>query len=155
MSEPDLMVSDAERDQAVERLRAAAGEGRLATDELEQRISDALGARTRGDLRALLADLPPAALPATAAGMTVSMPEAHERSLMLRRQIAGFVSPNLVVLSVWAATGARGGFWPGWVLLGTGIFFGQFLVRFALGIEHESDHHPRGHHDHDHHRRHR
>ena len=42
----------------VERLRAAAGEGRLATEELEERVSEALAARTHGDLDRLLTDLP-------------------------------------------------------------------------------------------------
>lgn len=39
MSAPDILVSDAEREAAAERLRLAAGEGRLAQDELEERIS--------------------------------------------------------------------------------------------------------------------
>ena len=43
-------------------------------------------------------------------------------------------------LAVWAATGA-GSFWPGWVLLGTGIAFGIFLIRFLLGVEDEHDDH--------------
>jgi hypothetical protein len=33
-----------------------------------------------------------------------------------------------------AETGA-GSFWPGWVLLGTGIAFAAFLIRFVLGVE--------------------
>jgi DUF1707 SHOCT-like domain len=53
-----LRASDADRDAVVDRLREAAGEGRLEPDELEQRLDGALRARTYGDLAELLADLP-------------------------------------------------------------------------------------------------
>ena len=53
-----MRASDADRDAVVDRLREAAGEGRLEPDELEQRVDGALRARTYGDLAQLLADLP-------------------------------------------------------------------------------------------------
>ena len=53
-----LRASDADRDAVIDRLRDAAGEGRLEPYELEQRIDVALRARTYGDLAGLLADLP-------------------------------------------------------------------------------------------------
>lgn len=53
-----LRASDADRDAVVDRLREAAGEGRLEPDELEQRLDGALRARTYADLAELLADLP-------------------------------------------------------------------------------------------------
>ena len=51
-------VGDVEREVAVERLRNAAGEGRLTLDELDGRLEAALVARTFADLDALTADLP-------------------------------------------------------------------------------------------------
>jgi Domain of unknown function (DUF1707) len=57
-SHHSLRASDADRDAVVDRLRDAAGEGRLEPDELEQRVDRALRARTYGDLAELLADLP-------------------------------------------------------------------------------------------------
>jgi Flp pilus assembly protein TadB len=57
-SHHSLRASDADRDAVVDRLREAAGEGRLEADELEQRVDGALRARTYGDLAELLADLP-------------------------------------------------------------------------------------------------
>jgi hypothetical protein len=133
MNEPSLRVSDAERERAVEQLRAAAAEGRLATEELEQRIGGALAARTRGDLTALLSDLP---APVSTAGLIVA---PDDRSMMLRRQLAGFITPNVVCLAVWAATGAHA-FWPKWILLVTGVATITFVVRHALGIEDDHDH---------------
>ena len=56
--DPDLRASQDERDRVVDQLRTHAGEGRLELDELEERIDSALRARTRGELTALLRDLP-------------------------------------------------------------------------------------------------
>ncbi|MGI8622502.1 MAG: DUF1707 SHOCT-like domain-containing protein [Solirubrobacteraceae bacterium] len=51
-------ASDAERERAVEVLRAANAEGRLEVAELEQRLDLVLAARTREELEATAADLP-------------------------------------------------------------------------------------------------
>lgn len=53
-----LRASDAEREAAVRALRTAAEEGRLDTDELEERVAAAYAAKTRGELTALMQDLP-------------------------------------------------------------------------------------------------
>ncbi|HRL48388.1 MAG TPA: DUF1707 domain-containing protein [Propioniciclava sp.] len=54
-----LRIGHAERDAAVAQLRDAAAEGRLTLEELDVRIGVALAARTRDEVRALLADLLP------------------------------------------------------------------------------------------------
>jgi len=58
--EPDAGVraSDAERDQTIERLSAATGDGRLTLEEFSQRMEQASSARTRAELDRLVADLP-------------------------------------------------------------------------------------------------
>jgi len=56
-------ASDAEREHAVEVLRAAAGDGRLTLEELAERVEGALAARTTEALEPLTADLPAAAAP--------------------------------------------------------------------------------------------
>jgi Domain of unknown function (DUF1707) len=53
-----LRASHEDRDQIVEQLRVAGGDGRLDGEELEQRVEAALTARTYGQLAALVADLP-------------------------------------------------------------------------------------------------
>lgn len=56
---PDrTLASDAEREATVARLGDAAGEGRLILDEFSERIGQAYAARTRGELEALVSDLP-------------------------------------------------------------------------------------------------
>ena len=54
----DLRVSHDDRDGVVERLRVAAGDGRLTAEELDERVEAALTARTYGELDRLTTDLP-------------------------------------------------------------------------------------------------
>jgi Domain of unknown function (DUF1707) len=54
----ELRASHADRDQVVELLRVAAGDGRLSAEELDDRLERALTARTYADLAGLTADLP-------------------------------------------------------------------------------------------------
>ena len=76
MAEDDLRASDAEREQLVDTLREHAADGRLTTDELEERSAAAYSATTRGELVALRRDLPerppPAAPPPEVVGERIS-----------------------------------------------------------------------------------
>jgi hypothetical protein len=56
---PDLRASDADREAAVERLRRAGMEGRLDSDELEERIASAYAARWCSELESLTFDVTP------------------------------------------------------------------------------------------------
>jgi len=60
----DLRVSDADRDRALSELNEAFQEGRITADEFDDRSGRVLRARTGGELRALLADLPREQVPA-------------------------------------------------------------------------------------------
>lgn len=62
-----LRVSDAERSQVADVLSRHYGEGRLDSEELNERLEKAMGAKTRGELKPLLADLPEE-MPAPVAG---------------------------------------------------------------------------------------
>ena len=62
-----IRASDADRDRVAARLRDHFAEGRLTQEELDERISAALSAKTFGDLRHVMADLPqPEPVPARA-----------------------------------------------------------------------------------------
>jgi hypothetical protein len=54
---PELRASDADREHTAERLRQAAGEGRLTMDELEERLHTTYEARTHRELERLTADV--------------------------------------------------------------------------------------------------
>ncbi len=64
----ELRASHEDRDRVVELLRVSAGDGRLTAEELDERLEQAMTARTYGELARLVADLPAegsAASPAT------------------------------------------------------------------------------------------
>jgi hypothetical protein len=109
MSDPALLASDFERDAAAERLRQAATEGRLTPEELDERLGRAFGARTRGELDVLVADLP--------------APRRRPRPAGRRRrpELAVFVPVSLLLIGIWALSG-MGSFWPAWPILGWGFF---------------------------------
>jgi hypothetical protein len=114
-----LLASDSDRERVTERLRAAAGEGRLTADELEERLERAFGARTQADLEPLTADLPPAAGAGRPARRRVSRPP----------DFGPYVCVSLMLVGIWALTG-MGYFWPVWPIMGWGI---SFLAPGRLG----------------------
>ena len=66
-----IRVSDADRERVTARLRDHYAEGRLTREELDERVAAALNAKTVGDLRQLMTDLPgdaPLARPVPVAG---------------------------------------------------------------------------------------
>lgn len=69
-----LRVSDADREQAAEVLRQAAGDGRLTLDELDERLATAYAAKTYADLESVTTDLPGPGVPAPAAQVSGSFP---------------------------------------------------------------------------------
>jgi hypothetical protein len=124
---PAIRASDAEREQVAARLRTAGEEGRLDVSELEERLERAYAARTHEELDALTADLP-RRTPGTA---------VDRGGIPLSKRIAGFVPVTVILVVIWAATGA-GYFWPIWPML--------FFAMTIFGPQH-------GHHRHRHRRR--
>ncbi len=61
MMDDRIRISDADREQVTARLREHFAEGRLTSEELDDRITAALSAKTYGDVRRIMADLPEAA----------------------------------------------------------------------------------------------
>ena len=57
-SADQLRASHEDRDRVIEMLRVAAGDGRLTTEELDERVEIAFSARTYGELATLTSDLP-------------------------------------------------------------------------------------------------
>ena len=104
----ELLASDADRDRVAERLRTAAGEGRLTPAELEERLERAFAARTEAELTPLVADLP--------------APIVRERRASRRTDLGPFVAVSLLLVAIWAFTG-MGYFWPVWPIAGWGISF--------------------------------
>ena len=104
----ELLTSDADRERVAERLRIAAGEGRLTPAELEERLERAFSARTDAELEPLVADLPRSPI--------------RERRRSRRPDLGPFVFVSLLLIGIWAFTG-MGYFWPVWPIAGWGISF--------------------------------
>jgi hypothetical protein len=70
-SAPSMLASHADRERAVDALRAGYGEGRLEKGEFDRRVARAYAARTVGELALLVADLPtgPVAQPTAVVGV--------------------------------------------------------------------------------------
>ncbi|MFI5838136.1 DUF1707 domain-containing protein [Catenuloplanes sp. NPDC051500] len=107
-----IRASDAEREQTTEVLRAAMGEGRLALDEGEQRMTAVYTAVYRDELAPLTADLPGQGWPALA--------RTPERRSAARRRLRGHASGVMlltgVLIAVWVTTGAHF-FWPIFIIV--------------------------------------
>lgn len=126
LNQRQVKASDADREIFASRLRDAHVAGQLTTDELDERLNVALGARTYGELEPLVRDLPPIA-PASPQVMEPppSTPPAHQRtrptsgSTAMRRAWGiwfGAVAINLVIwLLVSITAGEAIYFWPIWV----------------------------------------
>lgn len=115
---PDLRASDAERERVAVALREHAAAGRLEVEELEERLSLAYAAHTRGELAALRADLPPLEAPRPAGASSTRRVTAERAS-----RLGGWIALSVLLIAIWALTGA-GYFWPVWPILGTA--FGVF-----------------------------
>ena len=109
MTDPALRASDAEREHHAELLREHAGQGRLTVDELDERLDRVYAARTVGELAPIVSDLP-----------SPHRPRPPRRRARPRPELAAFLAVNLMLIVIWAATGA-GYFWPIWPLLGWGL----------------------------------
>ena len=101
-----VRCSDADRERTSARLRDAAGEGRLAMDELEDRLSGVYAARYAHELDALVTDLPRPAGPAVAgAGWRVVLAAlwaqlGADLSLLLGRGGTGCTRRRLVIAAI-------------------------------------------------------
>lgn len=107
-----LRASDADRDAVVERLRTAAAEGRLDTDELDERLGAALRSRTYGELDGLLTDLPSAPVPLQRRGVRV-VPALQSA---LAAAVPVLVT-LVVVAAVLAAIAIAAAWWAIWALV--------------------------------------
>lgn len=106
MTDDRIRVSDADRERAAARLREHFAEGRLTQEELDERLSAALSAKTTGDLRRVMADLPGLTpVPAQA------WPMVPGRALAFRR------GPRLWPLAVFALIAALVIPGAGWLFL--------------------------------------
>jgi hypothetical protein len=102
-----VRASDADRERVAERLRHAAAEGRLLTEELEQRLEASFSARTYGQLNALVSDLP---------GRRLAGPAEARRMAWVRPALAMAIVVPVVLAVIAAVVFALTGVLATWML---------------------------------------
>lgn len=87
-----MRASDSDREHVADRLRTAVTEGRLSHEEFEERLHDALSARTYGQLDPLLADLPAATSTSATVAYAGTTPKTNGLAIAsLVLGVAGFL----------------------------------------------------------------
>ncbi|HEY0716178.1 MAG TPA: DUF1707 and DUF4190 domain-containing protein [Streptosporangiaceae bacterium] len=140
-----LRASDTDREQLVDVLKTAFSEGRLTQDEYTTRMEQAYTAKTYGELRALVADLP-SSLPQVPFQFTRYQQPQPTNSTAVASMVFGLATPLFGLTAIPAVilghkargqirrTGERGG---GMALTGLIIGWaaiGMFVLLVTLGI---------------------
>ncbi|WP_051451233.1 DUF1707 SHOCT-like domain-containing protein [Actinospica robiniae] len=114
---PAIRASDADRERVVEILRQNNVEGRLTSDEFEERMSAAYAAKTMGALAELTTDLPVDLAAHTRQQAELARRQAAQVPMtkQMRAAVSSWASLAVVLTVIWAVTGA-GYYWPGWPL---------------------------------------
>jgi hypothetical protein len=112
-----IHVSDAERERAVDALRDHYADGRLSSDELEERTERAYDATTRADLATLMRDLP------RHSGRRARERLARANRHAWRAHLTSYAAVNGGLVGLWAVTGG-GDFWPAWSIAPWGMALG-------------------------------
>ena len=117
-----VLAGDRERENTARQLGLALTQGYLDMTEYERRVGAAFAAKTAGELRELVADLPVGLLARNDPGRRERTRSAARMSVRLH--LAGYLLMVVVVLTVWTAVALSGGttyFWPIWPIMGAGI----------------------------------
>ena len=117
----NIRISDADREQVTSRLREHFAEGRLTSEELDERISATLNAKTFGDLRGILTDLPE---PGPLGPQPAPVPSGWTARPVYYRRGPRFLPVALLIL--FAALLLSG---PGWAFL---VFFKVALLAWLV-----------------------
>ncbi|MFC7330130.1 DUF1707 SHOCT-like domain-containing protein [Marinactinospora rubrisoli] len=125
-----MRASDADRDDAAERLAAALIEGRLDLAEYSRRLDLAMSAVVMGDLEPLTADLPE---PAIQLPPHLTVPAQRPEAEPPRREWADewrwWLGGAVIMTGIWAVTSVVGGvLLPFWPLVPLGIWAAILLA---------------------------
>jgi len=112
--DPKLRAADADREATSERLRRHHAEGRLDTEEFQERVDRCYQAKTAGELEQLVTDLPPE-------------PASEGRFRPGRLRMIPLVPIVIAIVVISAVTGGHRGHFGLWLLIPMFL-----LVRFWL-----------------------
>ncbi|HEX5542016.1 MAG TPA: DUF1707 domain-containing protein [Micromonospora sp.] len=140
-----MRVADADREAVAERLRAALNDGRLDLHEYDERVRQAYAAKTYGDLKPLLADLPETSLAGPLVPVESSLPPElvpgpdgrfpHATRRWLAENWGPYFGVVATTVGIWGVISLMSEgliyFWPGWVAGPWGVVL---LVRTIGGL---------------------
>ena len=131
-----LRASDQDRAVIQQVLADGYADGRLDRAEYDERSDRTVAARTLGELPPIVADLiSTTSLATSRSGLARATPdEIHRRAVAawrsdVREATAGFLIPSVICLVIWSLVMWGEFFWPGFVMLGTGINLLQTAIR--------------------------
>ncbi|MFJ9366571.1 DUF1707 domain-containing protein [Nocardia sp. NPDC101769] len=127
MGQENMRASDRDREQIVDRLRVAMGEGRITLHEFDERLQQVYSARTYGELAPIMSDLPAVRGPGRPAGRPG---DSGSVPIWVKIIWAPWVFVNLMCVVIWLATG-MGYFWPIWVAVPWGL---ALLIPTSIGM---------------------
>lgn len=119
-----MRVSHEDRDAVAEALRVAAGDGRLSSDELDERLEKALTAVTYADFTPLLSDLPGTALGPLTGALAAAMPGA----------VAAPQPKELITISAHASASKRDGAWVVPARMKLAVHAGAVVLDFRRAV---------------------
>ena len=114
--DPNQRAADADREATSERLRRHHAEGRLDTEEFQERVDRCFQAKTVGELEQLVADLPPE-------------PTSEGRFRLQRLRMVPLLPVVIAIVVVSAATGGHHGHFGFWLLIPLFFVFRFWLWR--------------------------
>ena len=145
-----LRAADADRRRVTDELQRHYVAGRLSQDELDERVSRALAARTFGDLDAELHDLPRETGPRTPSEPrpapdddATGEAEAAGHDGSFRTHATSYLLVMALLVAIWLLTSPGGYFWPVWPMLGWGFGLAAHGLGRRGGIHGRRDIHGR------------
>jgi uncharacterized membrane protein len=136
---PDLRVGDAERESTATALREHYAQGRLSTDELNERLDAAFSATTHGQLERVTDDLPHIQ-PAPAAPLPPAIPR-RRAGAAVARAVAALVTVVALLAVVTVALHGGAHVPRNIVTLVIALLILRALVGRAFGHQHQHHHH--------------
>jgi hypothetical protein len=139
---PEIRASDADRDRVAAALREHCAQGRIAVDELNERLDLAYRARTLGDLQKVTSDLPEEDMyelpvPAYRRSTPARRPRGPLYRTGMRAGWATYAGVNLICIVIWLLTAVSAGAWYPWWIWVAGPWGAVMLAGQLFGSREE------------------
>ena len=119
MGRDEMRAADADREAVADQLRSALDEGRLDLHEYDERVQQAYAAKTYGDLKGLLSDLPVGNVVPSQRISSAPRPADHVTRRWLAHTWGSYLPVVAITMVIWLISSLAAEdllyFWPIWV----------------------------------------